>query len=104
LSSPDANDLPLSIVYVLSNPAIPGIVKIGRTAKEDAKLRIAQLYTTGVPVPFTLEFACRVPNPDEVEKALHVAFAPHRINLKREFFKIDPAAGNLDFEIAPHRR
>lgn len=79
-----------SIVYVLTNPAMPGIVKIGRTAHEDANARIAQLYTTGVPVPFTIEFACRVQNAEEVEKALHIAFTPNRVNPKREFFRIDP--------------
>jgi len=79
-----------SIAYVLSNPAMPGMVKIGRTSHDDANTRIAQLYTTGVPVPFTLEFAARVPNSDEVEKALHIAFAPHRVNPKREFFRIEP--------------
>lgn len=78
----------LSVVYVLTNPAMPGIVKIGRTSQDDAKTRIDQLYTTGVPVPFTIEFICKVPNSEEVEKALHIAFAPHRINPKREFFSI----------------
>lgn len=80
---------PLSIVYVLTNPAMPGLVKIGRTSQDDANSRIAQLYTTGVPFPFKLEFACRVANPDEVEQALHQAFAPNRVNPKREFFEID---------------
>lgn len=79
----------LSVVYVLTNPAMPGLVKIGRTDQEDASTRIGQLYTTGVPVPFKLEFACKVPNSDEVEKALHIAFAPNRVNPKREFFRID---------------
>ncbi len=79
----------LYIVYVLTNPAMPGLVKIGRTTQDDANVRIAQLYGTGVPVPFELRYACKVPNPDEVEKALHIAFAPHRINPKREFFKIE---------------
>jgi T5orf172 domain len=79
------------IVYVLSNPAMPGLVKIGRTDNTDANSRIGQLYTTGVPVPFTIEYACKVENPDQVEKALHIAFAPQRINPKREFFQIDPA-------------
>lgn len=82
----------MSIVYVLTNPGMPGLVKIGRTyGGEDAVTRRTQLYTTGVPFPFTLEFACRVANPEEVEQALHVAFAPSRVNPKREFFKIDPA-------------
>ena len=80
----------LNIVYVLTNSAMPGLVKIGYTTQEDANSRIAQLYTTGVPVPFELQYACKVPNAEEVEKALHVAFSPNRINMKREFFKIEP--------------
>lgn len=79
----------LKIVYVLTNPAMPGLVKIGYTTQLDANTRISQLYTTGVPFPFDLQFACKVPNAEEVEKALHIAFAPHRVNPKREFFKID---------------
>lgn len=71
----------LNIVYVMSNPAMPNMVKIGRTAGEDAKARIAQLYTTGVPVPFTLEYACKVANADEVEKSLHAAFSRSAIRL-----------------------
>lgn len=78
------------IVYLLTNPAMPGLVKIGRTTNEDANSRISQLYTTGVPVPFTIEYACKVGNPDEVERALHIAFGPQRINPKREFFRIEP--------------
>jgi hypothetical protein len=81
----------LCIVYVLSNPAMPGLVKIGQTAAEDAEVRLAQLYTTGVPFPFHLEFAAKVGNPDEVEAALHRAFAPNRVNPRREFFSIEAA-------------
>ncbi|QYX30460.1 GIY-YIG nuclease family protein [Sphaerospermopsis torques-reginae] len=81
----------LKIVYVLTNPAMPGLVKIGYTGKNDANTRIGQLYTTGVPVPFELEFACKVKNAEEVEKALHIAFSPYRINPKREFFQIEPS-------------
>ena len=82
--------MPLSIVYVLTNPAMPGLVKIGRTSYEEANARLAQLYSTGVPFPFKLEFACKVENPDEVEQALHLAFGPHRVNTRREFFSIEP--------------
>jgi hypothetical protein len=82
--------LALSIVYVLTNPAMPRLVKIGRTSYAEANTRIAQLYSTGVPFPFKLEFACKVENPDEVEEALHIAFAPNRVNQRREFFSIDP--------------
>ena len=63
-----------NIVYVLTNPAMPGLVKIGSTVSEDASIRLAQLYSTGVPFPFNLEFAAKVSNCDEVERALHRAF------------------------------
>jgi hypothetical protein len=79
----------IAIVYVLSNSAMPGLVKIGYTSDPDANTRIGQLYSTGVPVPFTLEYACRTKNPESVERALHEAFAPYRLNPKREFFQIN---------------
>ncbi len=78
------------IVYILSNAAMPGMVKIGQTSQDDATSRISQLYTTGVPVPFTIEYACKVDDAEEVEKALHIAFAPQRVNPRREFFRLDP--------------
>lgn len=80
----------MAIVYVLSNASMPGLVKIGMTEDQDASARVGQLFSTGVPLPFDVEYACRVDNPDEVEKALHQAFAPARINPRREFFRIAP--------------
>ena len=41
-----------NIVYVLTNPAMPGIVKIGMTEREDVQRRMTELYSTGVPLPF----------------------------------------------------
>ena len=77
------------IVYVLANPAMPGLVKIGKTTQADVSLRMNQLYTTGVPVPFECVYAIEVTDCTKVESALHVAFGPSRINPNREFFKID---------------
>lgn len=78
------------IVYVLTNPVMPGLVKIGMTTIEDVDKRMKELYTTGVPVPFECKFACRVKKTDcaKIEKALHKAFSPDRINANREFFRI----------------
>ena len=78
------------IVYILSNPAMPGIYKIGITSRNDIKHRLKELYTTSVPVPFECEYACRVDDCKKVESALHYAFDPERINSQREFFKTDP--------------
>ena len=80
----------LSYVYVLTNQAMPGFVKIGMTTAEDVTKRMKEIYSTGVPLPFNLEYACKVANPKEVEAALHKAFGPQRPNPKREFFNIEP--------------
>lgn len=80
------------IVYVLTNPAMPGLVKIGMTSRNNIDERMKELYGTGVPVPFECKYACKVKSSDceKIEKALHTAFAPDRINTNREFFKIKP--------------
>lgn len=77
-------------VYVLSNPAMPGLVKIGSTELPDVAQRVSQLYTTGVPVSFTVEYAARLRDLRRVEAALHIAFHPNRVNPRREFFRIEP--------------
>ena len=80
----------LQIVYVLTNSAMPGLVKIGKTTQEEVDLRMRQLFSTGVPVPFECAFACRVPDASVVERALHNALGQTRINPTREFFRIEP--------------
>lgn len=80
-----------NIVYILTNPAMPGIVKIGTTTRENPQVRMNELYTTGVPLPF--ECAIAIQTDDEraeaLEKALHTAFEPYRLNPSREFFEIE---------------
>ncbi|MDE2973225.1 MAG: GIY-YIG nuclease family protein [Gemmatimonadota bacterium] len=80
----------MSIVYAARNPAMPGLIKIGRTDRE-ADARLSQLYTTGVPVPFKCVMAVKPErSAAEVERALHQAFEPHRLNPAREFFEVEP--------------
>jgi hypothetical protein len=83
-------DISSQIVYVLTNPAMPGLVKIGKTTQLEVDDRMRQLYGTGVPVPFDCAFACQVRDASEVEKALHLAFGATRINPNREFFRLEP--------------
>ena len=78
------------IVYVLTNPAMPGLVKIGRTKREDIQVRMNELYTTGVPLPFECVIAKQIEDErtGQLEQALHTAFLPDRVNSSREFFAI----------------
>ena len=78
------------IVYVLTNPAMPDIVKIGMTNRDTVDVRMKELFSTSVPLPFDCEYACKVEDCDKIEKALHMAFHPYRIHAQREFFKINP--------------
>jgi len=77
-----------NIVYVLTNPSIPDIVKIGMTT--DLTTRMRSLYNSSVPVPFECYFACTVKDMSFVEKQLHDGFDDFRVNPKREFFRVDP--------------
>ena len=92
------------IVYLLTNPVMPGLVKIGMTAQKDIEKRMRELYTTGVPVPFECQFACKVKKDDcvKIEKALHAAFAPQRVNANREFFRIQVEQAKAILELFHH--
>ena len=78
------------IVYILSNLAMDGYIKIGRTSGDspsDVQRRMKELDSTGVPRPFHCEYAAVVENPRKVEQALHTAFGESRVREGREFFE-----------------
>ena len=76
------------IVYVLSNPAMPGYIKIGKT--DNLKERLRNLDRTSTPLPFQCEYAAEVNDADKVEKILHDIFVDKRVRSNREFFEVDP--------------
>lgn len=78
------------IIYILTNEAMPGYVKIGKTSTS-LEQRIRELSSsTSVPLPFTCFYACTVKDMNFVEHQLHDAFDNDRVNPRREFFKIAP--------------
>jgi len=80
----------MEIIYILTNEAMPGYVKIGKTST-NLEQRIRELSTsTSVPLPFTCFYACTVADAQFVEHQLHDAFDNNRINPRREFFQIAP--------------
>ena len=94
-----------NIVYVLTNPAMPGLVKIGMTDRDDVQRRMGDLYTTGVPLPFECVIAREIEDRQalEIENALHTAFGPNRVNTSREFFEIDPEQVQALLRVMPGR-
>ena len=77
------------IIYVLTNEAMPGYVKIGMTNNSVLE-RLRQLDRTNIPLPFECYYACEVENARDEEKWLHSIFSDRRVRDEREFFKIDP--------------
>ena len=94
-----------NIVYVLTNAAMPGIVKIGMTDRPDVQQRMGDLYTTGVPLPFDCVIAREIEDraAAEIERALHTAFGPNRINPSREFFQVEPEQVEVLLRVLPGR-
>ncbi|NDA71341.1 MAG: GIY-YIG nuclease family protein [Betaproteobacteria bacterium] len=75
-------------VYILSNPSMPGILKIGSTERT-VKERVAELSaTTGVPTPFRVEHYILTEDPKGLEQSLHEELSEFRVNGNREFFKV----------------
>jgi len=75
------------IVYVLTNPAFPELLKLGRTKNLAARLA-ALSSSTSLPYAFAVAYAARVQNAAYIEQQLHKALDPHRISAKREFFRV----------------
>ncbi len=86
--------MPKGIVYCLTNPEMPELVKIGLVGSNEQgalKRRMGELYnTSGVPVPFELHYAVLVEDEKQTETLLHQTFANHRVSNRREFFRIAP--------------
>lgn len=73
---------------MLSNPSMPGVVKVGCTEKLVSQ-RAAELGTaTGVPTGFVIEAFFGCSEPREAEAQVHQHLAKVRLP-KREFFKLE---------------
>lgn len=88
----------MSIVYILTNEAMPGYIKIGRT-ETSVEQRMRELDKTAVPLPFQCYYAARVQDFVKLERTLHTAFGDHRVRSNREFFKLDPYKAKVIIEL-----
>jgi len=59
-------------VYVMSNPAMPGLVKVGQTANHPTE-RARQLENTGVPHRYIVEYHAEVDHPYALEQRVHAS-------------------------------
>ena len=77
----------IGFIYILSNPAMPGYLKIGHT--RDVKDRIRELGATGVPLAFEVEYSAPCDDVEIVETLVHAELNDCRAVANREFFVTD---------------
>jgi hypothetical protein len=80
----------VGLVYVLSNPSMPGIVKIGRTNRKiEERLRELSI-STGIPQPFVREALFSSADTVKDEQNIHNRLSAARVSYNREFFSLSP--------------
>ncbi len=76
-------------VYILVNPFLEGILKIGKTNRSSEE-RASELSGTSVPGRYIVLFDEDYADCDLAEKLIHQELSEYRVNHKREFFKVAP--------------
>ena len=77
-----------SWVYVLSNPTLPNMLKIGYTRNHPEERAQQISSSTGVALPYKVEFAFHCFNGFDLEQQVHRKLKSYRVNNNREFFQI----------------
>lgn len=90
-------------IYCMTNPSMPGMVKVGMTARTpEARLYEANSSDTWKPpTSYAIEFAKKVSNPKQKETTIHTLLSKYteRIHAKREFFRVSPDAVKMLFDL-----
>lgn len=77
-------------VYVLMNPSMPNLVKIGKTQRTPEERAKELSATTGVPTPFTVVYDNYFENCSHAEQHVHTLLENkgYRVSKNREFFEM----------------
>jgi len=74
-------------VYVITNKAMPGLVKVGFSTK-DPELRAGELNHTGSPHPYLVEYDLLIDEPYQIEQKTHRLLSSKRE--AKEWFRCTP--------------
>lgn len=75
-------------VYVIINPAMPALVKIGYSTK-DPVFRARELNNTGNPHPYSVAYDALLSNPRDVEQSIHKVLSEKQEG--KEWFRLTVA-------------
>lgn len=73
-------------IYILSNPSMVGMLKIGVTTGNPKDRAASMGMNTGIPLPFNIEWSKKVRSIYEVESEMHERLSASRVSKVREFF------------------
>ena len=94
----------IGFIYIMSNPAYPGDLKIGQTGKDPENRRKELGSATGVLGEFVLEYRALSEEYESLEREIHRSLASVRVSPKKEFFTISvPEAIDKIREVAGSR-
>jgi len=75
-------------VYIMINPAMPTLLKIGMTTKQPAERAQELSQGTGMPTVFHVAYSVEVRDCKRAESLVHSRLAQFRVNQGREFFNV----------------
>ena len=76
-------------IYVLSNPTMPGLLKIGYTKNTPEERAYQISNATGVASPFKVEYSFKCHEAQFLEEEIHQYLDSYRVANNREFFRIE---------------
>lgn len=83
-------------IYIISNKAMPALIKVGYTMKDPA-LRANELDNTGAPHPYVVEYEALLEDPQKLELLVHQELQAHREG--KEWFRC-----GIEFAVLTIRR
>ena len=75
-------------VYILESESMPGMIKIGYTAKDPFSRAHQISRGTGIPLGFEVEWAYKCFKGERIEQEVHKVFKKQRVNTQKEFFRV----------------
>ena len=88
----------IGYIYCFSNPIHPNTYKIGFT-KNTPEIRKKQLHTSGVVLPFEVEYYKKIKNYKIKEKIIHDLLDEYRVSSDREFFEVSLSVIRFCFDL-----
>jgi T5orf172 domain len=71
-------------IYVISNKAMPNLIKVGHSTK-DPQLRAQELDHTGAPHPYLVEYEMLIEEPSKLERQVHKVLSS--VHERKEWFR-----------------